>query len=79
MFVQLLPACIRSGQLHKRKNRQANADAKMLRRTGLDERLALDAVRELSAEPDVVRTLPPGAFASWNRLKCLKAIPPASR
>jgi hypothetical protein len=34
----------------------------------LDERLALDAVQELSAEPDVVRTLPLGSYVSWNRL-----------
>jgi hypothetical protein len=34
----------------------------------LDERLALSAIGELGANPDMVRTLPLGRFVSWNRL-----------
>ena len=34
----------------------------------LDERLALECVRELGADPDAVRALPPGSFIALNRL-----------
>lgn len=34
----------------------------------LDERLALDEVKDLGGDPDAVRALPLGSFIAWNRL-----------